>query len=607
LVVSRPEAVLDSAAVKPDAWIARMALEHGMIEPFEPKLVREGRISYGLSSHGYDMRLADEFLIFTNVWGAVVDPKAIDEKVFVKHRGDFCLIPPNSFALGRSEEYFRMPRGITGVCLGKCLTGDARIVNPRTGARLRLDQFVRERHSHVVAHHDGRLASVRVEESWDRGLQTVYRVTTCTGRSIEATAEHPFLKFEGWTPLKQLRRGDRIGVARQLDFFGSEEVPDAEADLLGLMLADGQCRTPGSSPRYTTGDGALARLCVRSARKMGWVARPVGTLGLNITNRGRRGGVMSPNGCGRWLASMGVNVLSKRKFVPDRIFTAQRRAVQRFLRALYSGDGGITIGRASIHLEYSSASERLARDVQHLLLRFGIVTSLRRRRTNYGTRAFVLTSTDKEMIRRFARDIGFVPGCAKQVRLKVALGKILRDPKRKSDYDTLPPAAWEPLRHAARRAGSSLFRLGIHQTVGQSLPVGVAQRVLEVAPCPQVQSSVGSDILWDTIVSVRRVGLKRTYDLSVPGFENFVANDFVVHNSTYARCGIVCNVTPLEAGWEGHVTIEISNTTPLPAKVYAHEGICQVLFFEGDEPCATSYADRQGKYQAQRGITLPKV
>ena len=77
--------------------------------------------------------------------------------------------------------------------------------------------------------------------------------------------------------------------------------------------------------------------------------------------------------------------------------------------------------------------------------------------------------------------------------------------------------------------------------------------------------------------------------------------------STYARCGIVCNVTPLEAGWEGHLTLAISNTAPAPAKLYANEGICQVLFFEGDEACVTSYADRKGKYQAQRGISLPRV
>lgn len=77
--------------------------------------------------------------------------------------------------------------------------------------------------------------------------------------------------------------------------------------------------------------------------------------------------------------------------------------------------------------------------------------------------------------------------------------------------------------------------------------------------------------------------------------------------STYARCGIIINVTPLEPEWEGHVTIEISNSTPLPAKIYANEGIAQVLFFESDETCETSYKDRGGKYQGQRGVTLPKT
>ena len=77
--------------------------------------------------------------------------------------------------------------------------------------------------------------------------------------------------------------------------------------------------------------------------------------------------------------------------------------------------------------------------------------------------------------------------------------------------------------------------------------------------------------------------------------------------STYARCGIIVNVTPFEPGFEGHITIEISNTTPLPAKIYANEGIAQVLFLEGDEPCAVSYADKKGKYQHQKGITLPRI
>jgi dCTP deaminase len=105
--------------VMSDKWIRKMAKEHGMIEPFEENLVRKGVISYGISSYGYDFRIADEFKIFTNVASTIVDPKNFDERSFVSVKGDYCIIPPNSFALGRSVEYFRIPRDVIGICLGK--------------------------------------------------------------------------------------------------------------------------------------------------------------------------------------------------------------------------------------------------------------------------------------------------------------------------------------------------------------------------------------------------------------------------------------------------------------------------------------------------------
>ena len=105
--------------LKPDHWIRKMALERGMIEPFAEKQVREGVISYGVSSYGYDMRVSNQFKIFTNVRSAIVDPKNFSPDSFVDFEGDVCIIPPNSFALSRSVEYFRIPRSTLTVCLGK--------------------------------------------------------------------------------------------------------------------------------------------------------------------------------------------------------------------------------------------------------------------------------------------------------------------------------------------------------------------------------------------------------------------------------------------------------------------------------------------------------
>ena len=106
-------------SIQPDHWIRKMALECKMIEPFVDAQVRDGIISYGLSSYGYDIRVSDEFKIFTNVHSAIVDPKNFDLKSFVDVKGETCIIPPNSFALSRTIEYFRIPRNVLTVCVGK--------------------------------------------------------------------------------------------------------------------------------------------------------------------------------------------------------------------------------------------------------------------------------------------------------------------------------------------------------------------------------------------------------------------------------------------------------------------------------------------------------
>jgi len=105
--------------LKSDRWIKKMAAEHGMIEPFADSQVRNGVVSYGVSSYGYDVRVTREFKIFTNVFSAIVDPKNFSPQSMIDFEGDICVIPPNSFALARTVEYFRIPRNVLTICLGK--------------------------------------------------------------------------------------------------------------------------------------------------------------------------------------------------------------------------------------------------------------------------------------------------------------------------------------------------------------------------------------------------------------------------------------------------------------------------------------------------------
>jgi deoxycytidine triphosphate deaminase len=597
--------------IKSDKWIRRMAAEHRMIEPFEPGQVREvnGRriVSYGTSSYGYDIRCSSEFKIFTNINSTIVDPKAFDAGSFVDFVGDVCIIPPNSFALARTIEYFRIPRNVLTICLGKCVTGDTRVVDAETGAFQPIADLAAG--SRTVALDGWQPTSASVSAMIAQGRKPVFLLRTRAGLTIRATANHPFRQLDGWTPLADLRPGDRIAAARHVPVFGKRELPDWEASLLGLMISEGQCRTPGHSPTFTSEDPVLVGLLRRAV-----AAGDLGTVtakphhGYRIVNHAGRGGVPETNRASKWLAGYGLDVTADGKFVPQAVFMAPKPAVRLFLQALFSGDGGIYRSNESCFLEYYSKSRRLIEDVHHLLLRFGVFSLVRDKITAIGTPAYRVQITDRVQIRRFAREIGFWPGSVKQLRLQDEVLPFLAEPPAlvRSNFDTLPREAWPLLSVAVARADTSLNQLGVKTNPAQSVGHRLARHVVK-ATGDEALAALLDGPVWDVVESIEPAGEEDVFDLCVPRLANFLANDLYVHNSTYARCGIIVNVTPFEPEWEGFVTLEFSNTTPLPAKIYANEGVAQVVFFESDEICETSYKDRGGKYQGQQGVTLPKI
>jgi deoxycytidine triphosphate deaminase len=598
-------------SIKSDRWIRRMAASQGMIEPFSPGQVRaaDGHkiISYGTSSYGYDVRCAEEFKIFTNINSTIVDPKSFDEKSFVDFKGPVCIIPPNSFALARTVEFFRIPRSVLTVCLGKCVTGDTRVVDADTGGYVPITEM--RFGKSTLALDDGmRIKPAKVSAFVPQGKKEVFELRTRAGIRIRATSNHPFLKLNGWVPLSDLRPGDRIAAARNMPVFGKTPLPDWEASLLGLMISEGQCDTPGHSPTYTTADPAMVALLKKSVADAGLgTVTFKGKYGYRLVNREGRGGIPEQNRAHLWLKKCELNVGAGDKFVPQSIFTAPENSVRLFLQSLFSGDGSVYHSDAGVFLEYYSKSRRLIEDVHHLLLRFGIFSLIREKTTAIGTRACKIQITDKDQIRRFAEKVGFTPGSVKQQTLDMQVLPMIRaQPRRKSNFDTLPQEAWRMIGMAARVGGVTLSSINVSTSPRQSVPFYAASQVA-LATGDLYVSPLIDGPMWDEVESIESAGEEEVYDISVPVLHNFVANDLIVHNSTYARCGIIVNVTPLEPEWEGHVTLEFSNTTPLPAKIYANEGVAQMLFFESDEVCETSYKDRGGKYQGQLGVTLPKA
>jgi len=526
-------------SIKSDRWIRRMAAEHRMIEPFSPDQVRVAGghkiVSYGTSSYGYDVRCADEFKIFTNINSTIVDPKNFDEKSFVDFQGPVCIIPPNSFALASTVEFFRIPRSVLTVCLGKCVTGDTRVVDADTGAFVPITEM---RWGKRTLAWDGRcLRPAKVSAFMPQGKREIFELRTRAGLRIRATANHPFLMLKRWVPLSDLRAGDRIAVAREIPVFGQTPIPEWEATLLGMMISEGQCDTPGHSPTYTTADPALVAL-LKSAMAVSGLGEITynGRYGYRLVNRKGRGGIAARNRAHDWLRNLGLNVGAADKFVPQIVFTAPEPSVRLFLQALFSGDGSIYHTDQTIFLEYYSKSRRLIEEVHHLLLRFGIFSLIREKTTAIGTRACKIQITDKDQILRFAKRIGFSPGSLKQRLLEAkVLPMIAAQPRRKSNFDTLPQEAWAIAGAAARVGGLSLNSLGIHTSPDQSMPMSAAVPIARMTGDRNLTPLIDGPV-WDEVERIEPAGFEEVFDITVPTLHNFVANDFIVHNSTYARC-----------------------------------------------------------------------
>jgi deoxycytidine triphosphate deaminase len=386
--------------LKPDHWIRKMAHEHKMIEPFIENQVRDQVISYGVSSYGYDIRVADEFKIFTNVFGAIVDPKHFDPKSMVDFVGEVCVIPPNSFALARTVEYFRIPRKVLTVCIGKstyarCFRGDTRVALV-DGSAPTLEEMAKraeegKQFMGYSSDEKGHISVAHLESPRYIGRDSLVEVALDNNEKIHCTPEHRFL-----------------------------------------------CRD------------------------------------------------------GSWKAAS--------ELVPGQSLMPLYRSHQRRFQMVYQPVTGTLY----------PTSQLMAEDE----MRTGI------RANAPGNQTWPVE---------------------RNTRVPEILGP-------------LPISPSQPLNH----------------------------KVLSVHFLP---------------------GDHDVFCLTVPGSANFALESGVfVHN-----CGIIVNVTPFEPEWEGFVTLEISNTTPLPAKIYANEGMAQVLFFEADEECETSYADKKGKYQKQQSIVLPKL
>ncbi|HEX8069973.1 MAG TPA: replicative DNA helicase [Pyrinomonadaceae bacterium] len=389
----------------------------------------------------------------------------------------------------------------------------------------------------------------------DDGRKPVFRVTTRLGRVVETTLSHPFLTLDGWQPLGRLRPGVRVAVPRALPVFGGAAMRECEVKLLAYLLGDG-CLT-SSSPVFTVGKPALRDDFARAVSAFGGVeTRPANsharTFSLRIRKQASHNGRTNP--VTHWLRELGVYGRdSHAKFIPAPVFQLPREQLALFLNRLFATDGWATVlASGPPQLGFASVSERLARQVQHLLLRFGVIAALKRRQVKYSdTRrtAWQLDITDLRSIRTFVEEIG-IHG---KERALAAVREALAHRRQQTNRDLIPLAVWpriaalkgaESWASLARRAG---FKCVSNIHAGRRAPTRPRLLALaEALDSAELRRLATSDVYWDEIVAVEPAGVKQVYDLTIPETHNFVANDVCVHNTSL--CLTLAQNAAIQAG-----------------------------------------------------------
>ena len=433
-----------------------------------------------------------------------------------------------------------------------CLTADTRILRADTGAETTMGELyaLNARDVPVWTLND-RLQYVRrhLTHVFPTGVKETFRLRLASGKEVTATANHPFLTYEGWTPLGELEVGSRLAVPRHVpgpeQTAGIDDVPawdDREVVMLAHLLGDGSFvkRQP---IRYASIDEANLSAVSTAASRFGitpirdeYAAARVTTLRLPAPYRlthGRRNPIAS------WLDDMGLfGARSHEKFVPTAVFSLPKEQIALFIRHIWATDGSVTVTRSGRggRVYYASTSRRLVDDLARLLLRFGISTRVRSTVKSGYRGGFTLDISGSDDQRRFLQEIG-VHG--ERGVAAARLLEIVRATTSNTNVDTVPNQVWDRVRSLLSEKGmthrefaASMGTQFCGSTMWKHSPSRERLgRVAAVLDDSDLEMYATNDVLWDSVLSIEPMGQEEVFDATVVGGHNFVANGIAVHNS----------------------------------------------------------------------------
>ncbi len=438
-----------------------------------------------------------------------------------------------------------------------CLAGETLVYLPDLGVYKPMEQLVGQTGFRVLALNTEtwQLEPAMVSNAFATGRKCVYKMTTRLGRSIRATANHKFLTIQGWQRLDELSQGQRIALPRRLPSPTQATMSDAELALLGHLIGDG-CTLPRHAIQYTTHEPELAEIVASLAttvfgdavvphiqKERDWYQVYL-YAGYHLTHNVR-------NPVASWLDKLGIfGLRSYEKYIPDEVFAQSVEGIARFLRHLWSTDGCINWSFGKQHytnIYYASSSKKLAQNVQSLLLRLEINTTLAcHPQVNKGRDQYHVVVSGKADIERFISQVGALS--QKKMVHQIAIVEHLAQRPANTNRDVLPREIWRLFAVPAMRTvglttremqaalGNAYCGTGLYK---QNLGRERASRLAQIVQCNRLAALAQSDVYWDEIISIELDGETEVYDLTVELHHNFISNNIISHNSIEQDADIV--------------------------------------------------------------------
>ena len=556
----------------PMDWIPDfIARKHGLkkITYLHPKLEPILKKTYGVAVYQEQvMQMAQQLAGFT-LGEADVLRKAVGKKILnliQEQKIKFvegCV--KNGIDKKTAENVFAFIEPFAGYGFNRCLDGDTLITDAKSGKQFRLEELYNWHNNKkklpeiLTLKNDLKLGNGKITKVFFNGTKDVFKIKTALGKTIKATANHPLLTISGWKKLEEIKAGERIAMARNLPLnFKGIKMEKYKLIILGYLLAEGNLCHPHSFYFYSKNKAELKEYTLNLQKFKNTKAtvnksKPATSIYAGRINLKEKSGAVD------WIKSIGIHgKRATEKEIPELAFKLDSEDLSLLIGKMFQGDGCVSLSRKYPQIFYATSSKKMAHQLQHLLLRLNIIGTIHKKKFKYKNTikiGYTLTINRYNNIENFYKGPGkyLIGEKLKNIKQAVKNHPIingqLKNYSARGSRDIIPSEIIEIIRKEIINAGYSAKEFSQEYNFAERLffkdkrKVGfLRETVFEIGKILKSKKLLelgSSDIYWDKIISIEKSGRKKTYDLTIESTHNFVANDFVVHNSHAACYGLI--------------------------------------------------------------------